>query len=43
MLLTAPVGTAACGELGVLASPRSLQFITRRDILLSDTHKRIYC
>lgn len=34
MLVAARVRTAACSELGVLASPRSLQFITRRDISL---------
>lgn len=41
MLVAAQVGTAVYSELGVLASPRSLPFITRRDISLSDTCKRI--
>lgn len=40
MVVAARVGTAACSKLGVLASPRSPQFITRRDISLSDTRKR---
>lgn len=40
MLVAAQVGTTACSELGVLASLRNLQFITRRDTSLSDTRKR---